>query len=301
MTLYEVLITNHIGLPFFKWENPNKPKKMVNVVRYTRFPPGILEQSHKEFELECGYIAAMSISARGQNMEIVSIKKNPKTFSDNHAENEQDIIFDVSIDSYMNEHNLIERMARISDNLIFSSQRKRLEDLDLSDEEQSELVNILSDVDSRKLVNSKDFEIANTIKEILGQVKGEEKKLYEYGILGVGLLSSCYTILFYKSIKTYLELSNDQIDYSGTLPENERDLDNILEKTQIPFHIDGGESTFAYPYGENIQFIIYNFDIGPEVLDVREPLHLIVGVRVGSPSKQLIDDLIRGLTPLLID
>jgi hypothetical protein len=302
MTLYEIAITNHAGYPFYQWENPNKPKKTVNVVKYTMFPIFDETKQFRRFELECGYTAAMSLAIRSQGAHIASIKRTPISAEQlSEAGNEQDIIFDIAVDPYMNERNLYYRMYRAVDNIIFTEERNRLEDNDLTVEEVVDLKSIFNDSDLRIILHKNTFSIGNAITDALKKVKGEEKKLYEYGILGVGLLSSSYNILFYKGLKSLLELSEDEIDFPGFFPDNESELDNVLSTTQMPILIEGGEAKFAYPYEKNFNFVIHNFDIGINVLGVKEPFHLIVAVKAGFPSKVTIDDLIQGIMPFLVD
>ena len=105
----------------------------------------------------------------------------------------------------------------------------------------------------------------------------------------------------YKGIKTYLELKDDDIDFPGGFPDNETELDIVLSATQMPTDIKGGESKFAYPYEQNFNFVIHNFDTGPTILGAKEPFHLIVCVRAGFPSKETIDDLIHSIMPFLVD
>lgn len=302
MTLYEISITNHSGYPFYRWENPNRPKAVVNTVKFTRYPPLSGEDRGRNFELECGYRAAMSITALGQQREVTSIKEMPVSRERIIAEgSDKDIIFDLTVDVYMNSLNLYKRMRRSVDTLIYKEKRPYLEDNPLSEEEQTMLKSVFNELEARKLINEKSTQIGRVISETLQRVKGEEKKLYEYGILGVGILTSSYNILFYNGLKTYLGLTDEDIDFPGKIPETEDELAEILALAQMPKSIDGGESMFAYPYGLNIMFLIHNFEIGPEILGEREPFHLIVGVRAGFPSKTTIDDLIVAITPYLLD
>jgi len=302
MTLYEISITNHSGYPFYQWENPNKPQKTINVVKYTRFPPFESEEGSRRFELECGYKAAMSISARNLGAHIASIRRTPisaEQLSSNKKN--QDIIFEVAVDSYMNEKNLYDRMHRAADNIIFTEDRKRLEDKDLTVDEVVELKSVFSDSELRIILHKHMFNIGDEIRKALEEVKGEEKRLYEYGILGVGILSSSYNILFYKGLKSLLELSEDEIDFPGFFPDNEAELDEVLSDTQMPYSIEVGDSKFAYPYEKNFNFILHNFDIGLSILGVKESFYLITAVKAGFPSKETIDVLIQGIAPILVD
>ena len=120
MTLFEISITNHSGFPFYQWENPKKPRKTVNVVKYTRYPIFDEAKQNRRFELECGYTAAMSLAMRSLGAHIASIKRTPISAEQlSEAGNELDIIFEVTVDTYMNEKNLYDRMYRAVDNIIF--------------------------------------------------------------------------------------------------------------------------------------------------------------------------------------
>ena len=303
MTLYEIAVSNFTGLPFFQWTEPNRPKKTVRVVKFTRFPYGILKRGVQRFELEASYKAAMAIASfANQNMNVASIRRTPisaEQLGDDGASD--DVIFDIVVDPYMNEKNLYDRMYRAVDNLIFNDNRKRLEDSDLSVDEVVNLKAVFNDSELKIMLQKNTFSIETVIKEALGKVKGEEKKLYEYGILGVGILSSSYNILYYKGIKTLLDLNVDDIDFPGFFPDNEGELDEVLSVTQMPFMIEEGDSKFAYPYERNFNFILHNFDIGPSILGVKESFYLIVAVKAGFPSKETIDVLIQGIAPFLLD
>lgn len=301
MTLFEILITNHTGFPFYKWSNPNSPKHEVNVVKYSRFPLSSEGEVRKDFELECGYMAAMSLSARGQGMEVTSIKKKPIEICEESGMQKYDIIFNLTVDTYMNEKNLWNRIDRATDNIIFIQERKDLSDKKLEDAEKERLLNTFNDFKLRKYLNDKSHEIISSIANTLSSTKGEEKQLFEYGILGVGILSSSYNILSYNSVKSILGLKDEDLEYAGDIPEDIADLDMILATTEIPMNIEGGESKFAYPHEKEIQLIIHNLDVGPKILDVKEPYYLIILVRVGFPSKETIDDLIQTIIPILVD
>jgi len=302
MTLYEISITNHTGYPFYKWEKPDKPKGIVNVIKCTRYPDLETKQEHRDFKLEAGYIAAMSIAARAQGTSVAGVRKKPisaEQFSDEGTI--EDIIFDLAVDTYMNEQNLYNRMYRAIDNIISSENRKYLEDEDLSEEEEMQLKDVFNDNIVRQIIIERSTDIGLAIIDTLHKVKGQEKKLYEYGILGVGIMSSSYNVLFYRGIKTFLGLTDDDLEFPGDIPDNESELLEILAVTQIPMDIEAGESKFAYPYEKNINFIIHNFDIGPIILGVKEPFHLLVCVKAGFPSKESIDDLILGIAAHLVD
>ena len=302
MTLYEIAISDFIGTPFYRWTNPNKPKKDVKVIKYTRFPSGFEPKGEERFELEAGYKAAMATATGHQGMNVASIRRTPISAEMISVQDKNDdIIFDLTTDVYANEKNLYDRIYRAVDNIVFNEQRQRLIDQDLSVDEVVDLKAVFSDSELRIILHKNTFGIGNIIKERLSKVKGEEKKLYEYGILGVGILSSSYNILFYKGLKSLLELSEDKIDFPGFFPDNEGELDDVLSETQMPFSIEGGDSKFAYPYERNFNFIIHNFDIGPTILGVKEAFHLIIAVKAGFPSKETIDDLIQGIAPFLLD
>ncbi len=300
--IYEIAISNFQGLPWYFFVNPNRPNKVMKVIKYTRFPSTFEAKGEAKFELEAGYKAAMAIATGHQGMNISSIKRTPISAEQFSIEGKNDdIIFDITTDVYMNEKNLYDRMYRAVENIIFTDTRKRLEDSDLSVEEVVELKAVFDDSSLRIIIHKNTFSIGSMIKEILSKIRGEEKKFYEYGILGVGILSSSYNILFYKGLKSLLEIKAEDLDFPGFFPDNEAELDHVLSETQMPTSIEGGDSKFAYPYEKNFNFILHNYDIGPTILGVKESFYLIVCVRGGFPSKETIDDLIQGIAPYLLD
>lgn len=130
-----------------------------------------------------------------------------------------------------------------------------------------------------------------------GGVVEEEVNVYKYGVLGVGLLSSSYNILFFKGVKSLLGL--DRFDYEGYCPDTEGDLDDVLTNIKNLSDISSGESKFAYCHELNVNLLIYNLGVGPEILGVNEPFYLVLAVDPLFASKKVTERLARRVSKLL--
>jgi hypothetical protein len=295
MTLYDIRVCNHIGYPWFKWVSHNKPPGIVNTVRYTRYPTISLQKERSKFALECGYMAAMSLTARNQGIEIMSIKKRPLSVEGMRAEGmEQDIIFDITVDLFMNETNLAYRMARVVEEIIYTDDRKILESKQITEEEESRVIEVFNDISFTDIIHRNADEIFKIIREALETVE-------ENSILGVGLLSSSYNILFYQDLKAFKTLTEKEVEELGFFPSNEQELSQVLNMTQMPTYIEGDKSKFLYPMNAEYNFIIRNFDVGPKILGVMEPFHFIAGVKSKLPYESILFELIHSISNYLSD
>jgi len=293
MTIYDLKITNHSGYPWMYWKSHTEPKGVVNTVRYTTYPTFSLKNERSKFELECGYMAAMSMSARNQGMEIMSIKKRPLSVDNIKSEGkDQDIIFDITVDLFMNEQNLTYRMARTVEDIIYTNDRTVLESKEITEGEESQIIEVFNDITHTDLIHKNADHIFENISKALNEVE-------ENAILGVGLLSSSYNILFYQGLKAFKELSKQELSELGFFPSNEKELATVLNMTQMPDYIEGGRSKNLYPLNAEYNFIIHNFDKGPKILGVMEPFLLIAGVKSKYPYESTLFDLIQSITSFL--
>lgn len=295
MTLFAIKITNHSGYPWFSWKSHLEPTQVINTVRYTRYPTFSLQNERSKFELECGYMAAMSMSARNQGIEIMSIKKRPLSVDNIRAEGtEQDIIFEITVDLFMNEQNLSYRMARTVEEIVYSNERKVLESREINEDEEAQIIEVFNDIQLTNIIHKNANDIFTAIKKAVEEVEMD-------AILGIGMLSSSYNILFYQGLKTYKDLSEKDLNELGFFPSNEHELAQVLNMTQMPTYIEPGASKNLYPLNAEYNFIIHNFGVGPKILGVMEPFHLIAGVKMKYPYESTLFELIHSLEPYLTE
>jgi hypothetical protein len=293
MTLYEISITNHSGYPWFKWKSHTAATYLFNTVRYTRYPTFSLQNEKSKFELECGYMAAMSMSARNQGIEIMSIKKRPLSVDNIRAEGtEQDIIFDITVDLFMNEQNLSYRMARTVEEIVYINERNLLESKEIIETEEAQIIEVFNDLKSTHIIHKNADDIFKAIEKAVKDVE-------EDAILGIGMLSSSYNILFYQGLKTYKDLSEKELEELGFFPSNEQELAQVLNMTQMPTYIEPDNKKNLYPLNSEYNFIIHNLGVGPRILGVIEPFHLIAGVKMKYPYESILFELIQSLEPYL--
>ncbi|MBD3312661.1 hypothetical protein GF352_04385 [archaeon] len=142
-----------------------------------------------------------------------------------------------------------------------------------------------------------EYDFFKRVNKAGGGIVEEEVNVYKYGVLGVGLLSSSYNILFFKGVKSLLGL--DSFDYQGYCPDSEGDLDEILTHIKNISGISSGESKFAYCHELNVNLLIYNLGVGPEVLGVNEPFYLVMAVDPLFASKKVTEKLASQVSKLL--
>ncbi len=293
MTLYDIAIVSHSGYPWFKWKSHIIPKGIVNTVRYTRYPTFSLQDEKNRFELEASYIAAMSLVTRNQGIEIMSIKKRPLSVDKIQAEGtKEDIIFDITVDLFMNDTNLSYRMARTVENIIFINDRKLLESKDITEEEEAQIIEVFNDISFTDIIHRNADHIFESIRNALNDLE-------ENSILGIGMLSSDYNILFYQGLKAFKNLTNEELEKLGFFPSNEKELAKVLNMTQMPNYIEENKSKLLYPLNSEYNFIIYNLNIGPKILGVMEHFHLIAGVKSKLPYESVLFELIQSIIPYL--
>jgi len=256
MTFYEFSVITNTGFPYYNLILNTPPSGVNLTLRFFDFTRQNSEplpklDSVSLFELNAGLISALFEFARNidKKIEILEFKSSKK--DSNNSDNNQydgDVLITTQTEPYLLQKS-VNAKIKIIYNLVIADKIPLDSALELLQNEEDKIIEILTDKEARKRVETQEKEVNNLANDFL-------KEMSSYGLKGI-----CITTFDLSPIMSF------GILYSLT------DIESILRSIIIFPNISTLEWIYRQSYFSNEQLWVYIIKsaVGPTVNGLVEP------------------------------